>query len=253
MSLNNVPGEPVWIELFTPDPDAAKAFYGGLLGWTARDSGPEFGGYITFERDGAPIAGCMRNDGSGPSTWSVYLETNDAAATVEMAKANGGGVVVEAMPVGDLGTMAVVTDPAGAAVGVWEPKEMAGFATRAADGAPSWFEVLSSDYDAAIPFYRNVFGWDTHTMSDSPEFRYTTLGKDEHALAGIMDARQLLAGRPSYWSFYLQVPDTDAAIATAKELGGREVMPPAASPYGRLATIADQSGIEFRVLGPNTA
>jgi predicted enzyme related to lactoylglutathione lyase len=127
---------------------------------------------------------------------------------------------------------------------------MPGFATRAEDGAPTWFEVLSSDYDAVIPFYENVFGWDTHTMSDTPEFRYTTLGKDQHALAGIMDARQLLAGRPSYWNFYLQVPDTDAAIARAKELGGTEVMGPDESPYGRLATIGDPTGVSFMVMGP---
>ena len=59
------PGEPCWIELFTTDTDRAKQFYGDLFGWTASDSGPEYGGYITFERDGEAIAGMMHNDGSG--------------------------------------------------------------------------------------------------------------------------------------------------------------------------------------------
>ncbi len=141
-----------------------------------------------------------------------------------MAKANGGQVIVAAMQVGDFGHMAVVTDPSGAAIGVWQPLEMPGFATRGEDGAPAWFELLTSDYDAVLPFYANVFGWDIHTMSDTPEFRYSTLGKDEHALAGIMDATAMLAGRPSYWNFYVQVADTDAALAKAVELGGSELM-----------------------------
>ncbi len=249
--MSHIPGEPIWIELFTPDVEGAKAFYAGLFGWTARDAGPEYGGYVRFDRDGVQVAGCMRNDGQGVNAWNVYLESNDAADTVAMAKANGGQVLLDAMPVGDLGHMAMVTDPAGAAVGVWQPLSMPGFEVWGEVGAPAWFEVLSSDYDAVIPFYENAFGWATHTMSDSDGFRYTTLGVDEGARAGIMDARDLLAGGPSRWQFYLQVPDTDAAVATAVELGGSQVTAPEDSPYGRIAAIADPSGITFLVMAPN--
>lgn len=248
--MSRVSGEPIWIELFTPGVDDAKAFYTQLFGWAAVDAGPELGGYVTFERDGVQVAGCMRNDGSGVSAWNVYLESNDAADTVAMAVANGGRVLIEPMQVADLGHMAWVTDPAGAAVGVWQPLGMPGFGVQDEVGAPAWFEVLSDDYDAVIPFYENVFGWTTHTMSDSEGFRYTTLGKDEGARAGIMDARELLAGSPSHWQFYVRVADTDAAIAAAVELGGALVMPPDDSPFGRLAAIADPSGITFLVVGP---
>ncbi|MFC6345241.1 VOC family protein, partial [Nocardioides hankookensis] len=186
--MDEFPGRPIWIELFTHDPDTAIAFYGELLGWTVVDPGPEFGGYQLFQRDGAPVAGLMGNPEDAPGTWTVYLESNNAADTADMARANGGEVVAEPMAVGELGTMAVVTDPGGALVGIWEPGEHPGFAARGEVGAPGWFEVLSDDYDAAVPFYEAVFGWDTHTMSDTADFRYTTLGKDEHAVAGIMAA-----------------------------------------------------------------
>lgn len=252
MSLSNVPGAPIWIELLTPDTDRAKAFYGELFGWTAQDSGEEFGGYITFLHDDAPIAGCMKNDGESPSAWSVYLESRDAADTVAKARAHGGTVVMAPMQVGDLGHMAVLADPAGATVGVWQPLSMTGISARGEVGAQAWFEVLSSDYDAAVPFYADVFGWDVHTMSDTPQFRYSTLGKDEAALAGIMDATGLLGERPSYWNFYVQVADTDAAIETARSLGGRELAAPDESPYGRLATIADPSGVPFMVMGSSS-
>ena len=243
---DDLPGRPIWIELYTADTDAAKAFYSGLFGWTVQDSGQEFGNYVLFLRDGAPVAGLMRNTEEAPDAWSVYLESNNAEDTVAMAVANGGQVLLDAMAVGDLGHMAVILDPAGAAVGIWQPGEHQGFAARGEVNAPGWFEVLSNDYDAAVAFYENVFGWDTHTMSDSPDFRYTTLGKDEHALAGIM-----AADGPSHWSAYLMVEDTDAAVTRAVELGGSVGDAAVDTPYGRLATIADPSGVPFKVMGPN--
>ena len=243
---DELPGRPIWIELFTADTDAARRFYGELFGWTLEESGPEYGGYALFLRDGAPVAGLMANTQEAPNAWSVYLETNNAEDTVAMATANGGAVIADAMAVGDLGTMAVLTDPAGAVVGVWQPGIHTGFAARGEVNAPGWFEVLSNDYDAVVPFYENVFGWDTHTMSDAPGFRYTTLGKDEHALAGIM-----AVDGPSHWSAYIMVADSDAAAARAVELGGSEVTAPTDTPYGRLVTIADPAGVSLKLMGPN--
>ena len=48
-------GAPCWIDLMTSDPAASKAFYGALFGWTSEDSGPEFGNYVTFAKDGALV------------------------------------------------------------------------------------------------------------------------------------------------------------------------------------------------------
>ncbi|MCW2794968.1 VOC family protein [Nocardioides sp.] len=255
MSNSDLPGAPIWIELYTEDTQAAAAFYGELFGWTTVDSGPEYGGYVTFQRDGEPVAGLMRNDGTtgGVNSWSVYLESDDVTNTVGMAEANGGEIEIEPMQVGALGHMAFVTDPSGARVGIWQPLEHQGFAARAEVGAPAWFELLTSDYESVIPFYRNVFGWDTHTMSDTDEFRYTTLGKDEEARAGIMDAKNLLDGQRSRWSFYVQVEDTDVAVKRALAAGANELMRVDDSPYGRLAAIADPVGVPFMLMGPNLA
>lgn len=242
-------GDPCWIELFTPDTDGARRFYGDLFGWTSADAGEEYGNYVIFERAGAPIAGCMRNDGGmGPNAWSVYLASDDAAATAEKAVAHGGQVVAGPMQVGEMGHMAFVVDPAGAAVGVWQSLQHRGFATRGEVGAPAWFETLSQGYDAAVPFYRDVFEWDTHTMSDTDDFRYTTLGKDDEARAGIMDAASFLGDEPSRWQFYVEVADTDATVARAVELGGSVVHEPHDTPYGRLAVLRDPEGIQFSLM-----
>ena len=77
-----------------------------------------------------------------PDVWSVYLAVDDAKATVDAAAANGAAVIVGAIDVMELGTMV-------------------GLHTR--------------DYDATVAFYRTVFHWDTHVVSDAPEFRSTWL------------------------------------------------------------------------------
>ncbi|NYD42784.1 VOC family protein [Nocardioides panaciterrulae] len=252
--MSTMPGEPCWIELFTTDTDAAAAFYGRLFGWTATEPDEQYGGYRMFEREGRPVAGLMRKDASmaGPSAWSVYLATDDAAATVRKARDAGAQVVVEPMQVGELGHMAMVVDPAGAAVGAWQALSFPGTVDRAVDGAPAWFEVLSKDYETSVRFYADVFGWDVQTMSDTPDFRYTTLGRDEHARAGIMDAAAMLGERPSRWQCYLQVADTDAAVERAVGAGGSVVVPPDDTPYGRPAVLLDPEGVPFALMGPAT-
>ena len=244
-------GAPCWVDLFTSDPDGSTAFYGRLFGWTAEAAGPEYGGYITFSKDGIPVAGGMHNDGTHntPDHWSVYLASADAKATVDAAAARGGTVIVDAMDVPEAGTMAVVTDAGGAAVGIWQPAQHKGFGLVDEPGAPAWFQLNSRDYDASVPFYREVFGWDTHVMSDTPEFRYTTLGEGDAALAGIMDATGFLPeGVPPHWSVIFRVDDADATLATVVELGGSVVMPAEDTPYGRLGQAADPTGANFGIV-----
>ena len=243
-------GAPCWVDLMTSDPDRARAFYSALFGWTSEDAGPEYGGYINFSKDGIRVAGGMRNDGSSgmPDVWNVYLTTDDAETTVNDAASNGGQVIVPPMAVGPLGTMAVVTDPGHAAIGAWQPAEFPGFGLVAEIGAPAWFELHTRDYEAAVDFYRKVFRWDAHSVSDTPEFRYTTLGEGEGQLAGIMDASGFLpAGVPAHWAVYFSVDDADAALAKITALGGAVVMAAEDTPYGRLATATDPTGAMFKL------
>jgi predicted enzyme related to lactoylglutathione lyase len=244
-------GAPCWVDLFTSDPDKARAFYGELFGWTSEDAGETFGNYINFSKDGVRVAGCMRNDGQAgaPDAWSIYLATDDAKATVDAAQANGGQVIVPAMDVGDLGTMAVFTDAGGATIGAWKPGLHKGFGVFAEPGTPTWFELHTRDYDASVKFYQDVFKWDTHVASDAPEFKYTTLGEGDGQLAGIMDATAFLPeGVPAHWSIYFGTEDTDATLAKIVQLGGSVVAPAEDTPYGRLAQAADPTGALFKLV-----
>lgn len=243
-------GAPCWVELFTSDPDKSRAFYHELFGWKDEEAGEEYGGYVNFLKDGFMVAGCMRNDGQSgtPDCWSVYLASDDAQATTDAAVANGGQVVVPPMAVMALGTMAVLTDAGQAHIGVWQPGLHKGFGILGEPGTPVWFELHTRDYAASVQFYRDVFKWDTNVASDSPEFRYTTLGEGEGQLAGIMDAAGFLPeGVPASWSVYFGVDDTDAALAKIVDLGGEVVTGAEDTPYGRLATAADPTGALFKL------
>ena len=245
------PGTPVWTELFTTDPDAAADFYRQLFGWEQTEAGEDFGGYRNFLLDGTTVAGCMRNSSAGgvPSVWFVYLATEDAGRTVDRARARGSHVEVEPHPVGDLGTMAVLSDAAGAMLGAWQPGTHRGIGALSEPCAPCWFELHTRDFDAAVDFYRDVFDWDVHLMPEAPGFRYATYGEDEGSRAGIYDASaDLPEGVPSHWQVYFEVTDIDAAAAHVTALGGAVLDPPVDSPYGRMGSFADPTGAMFRLL-----
>jgi len=244
-------GAPCWIELFSSDPAASEQFYGSLFDWKVQDPGPDYGGYRNFLKDDELVAGFMANDGSTgqPDGWNLYLTTDDIEAVAASAPTKGAQVFVPPMAVHALGSMAVMSDPTGATVGAWQPNEMRGFGVLAEPGAPAWFELHTTDYDAAVRFYRDVFGWETHAMSDSPEFRYTTLGEGDAQAAGIMDAATMGA-TTSFWTIYFNVEDADATLAKIEALGGKVVDPAQDTPYGRLATAADPTGATFRLQQP---
>lgn len=253
MTASKPAGAPAWIELFTRDADAAAAFYRALFGWEVLPGDPDFGGYSIIQLDGRAVGGLMPNDGSfeGPDVWTVYLTTPDIHDTVGKVAAAGGSVELEPMQVGDQCWSAMITDSAGASVGAFQPITNPGFTVAAATNAPAWFETYSRDFPASVSFYRDVFAWDVHPMSDSGDVRYSTLGAGDDALAGIMDGTRILPeGVPSHWAFYVQVDDADRAVERAVAAGGTMRQGIDETPFGRLAALADPNGVEFRIQQP---
>lgn len=244
-------GAPCWADLWTSDVEGSRRFYSALFGWTAQEPAAEFGGYWMFDRDGAPTAGGMgpMGDMQADNRWKPYFCTDDIDGTIKRAQAAGAVCEGGAMPVADLGVQAVLTDAVGAQFGLWQPGTFGGFAVVGEPGAPSWFEFHTHDHGTAVAFYRELFGYDVVTVSDTDEFRYSTFrvpGSDED-LGGLADSRQWLAPGHDHWAIYWHVADARASAERVQELGGAVTHGPDDTPYGVLASATDPAGAPFKL------
>ncbi|GAB2449366.1 putative enzyme related to lactoylglutathione lyase [Conyzicola lurida] len=243
-------GQPRWADLVSRDTDRAVDFYTGLFGWQATAAPSEFGGYITFSRDGHNVGGLMENgpDPGVDDIWTVYLEVDDARETAEAAQTEG-AEVLELEDLADLGTWLVITDPTGARVGGWQNIAHTGFETTRGAGAPVWAEEHTRDYRAAVAFYETVFGWETEVLSDTDDYRFTTLGRGADAVAGIQDDSATLAEiEPSYWELYFGVANANETAVRITELGGALLERVADTEYGRMGHAVDPTGARFAIL-----
>jgi uncharacterized protein len=243
-------GSPCWADLWTSDVEGSRAFYRGVFGWESAEPSEEFGGYFMFLRDGNPVAGGMGDMGDmkANNTWKIYLATDDIAKTAEKADAEGGQVVFPPEPVADLGIQSVMVDPTGAEVGTWQAGTFPGFTVLEEPGAPSWFELHTRDHAKALSFYTSVWGWETDTIGDTDEFRYTTVRNPsgEGEVAGVMDSSSFLPeGQSAHWKIYWEVDDVEATVVKVTSLGGSVESPTQETPYGILAAVADPAGARF--------
>jgi predicted enzyme related to lactoylglutathione lyase len=250
-----VPGTPCWVDLGTPDVDAAASFYGGLFGWEVPEleNSAELGGYRRAKKDGADVGGVMPLMAAGQHpAWTTYVSVEDADATAAAVTEAGGTVVTEPMDVMDLGRMALFTDPTGAFFGIWQPGTFAGSARVNEPGAVGWNELGTRDPEAAKAFYNAVFGWGTeaHEMGDG--MTYYEWRQGERSVGGMHD----LSGRvpdevPPHWLTYFGCEDADATVAKLRELGGEVAFGPIDIPAGRFAVVSDPHGAVFAVMRPS--
>jgi predicted enzyme related to lactoylglutathione lyase len=122
------PGTFCWVDLATTDPAGAKAFYGGLFGWEAEDMpAGEAGTYTMLRLDGDYVCAlyemdAARSEQGVPPHWFSYVSVDSADAIASRARELGGTVYGEAFDVDGAGRMAVIQDPTGAVLGVWQPR-----------------------------------------------------------------------------------------------------------------------------------
>ena len=241
-------GAPCWMDLVSSDGDASASFYTELFGWAVRET-PELPGYRYFDLDGRAVGGLMTNQAEWgtPDGWSVFLKTDDAAATAAAARQHGGAVLMEPMAVEPNGTFVIVRDPGGATISGWQPGTESGFGVLREAGSPTHFELHTQSFDAAVAFYRDVFGWGDHVM-EAPGFRYATFADMSEPHAGIMDdAAAGMSEEAPRWAVYFGTDDADATVERAVSLGAIVLMAPEDTPYGRLAVLRDPTGAEFRL------
>ncbi|MFD9301744.1 VOC family protein [Streptomyces sp. NPDC060048] len=247
-------GSPNWLDLGSPDTDAAVSFYTGVFGWDFVSLGPEAGGYGFFQVDGKTVAalGPLTEEGA-KSAWMLHFHTPDIQATVDAVKAGGGAVRMDPMDVMGEGWLAQATDPQGAQFALWQPGKTAGLGLTSAENTLVWAELHVPDPVADIAFYSELFGWRSADM-EAPGMTYRVLstadGDQEQASFGGVAPSE--GDGPKGWVPYFNVADVDATVGAAKAGGGSVLMPAADVPdVGRIAFLADPAGAMFALLKPD--
>lgn len=246
-----------WCDVALPDVAAGKTFYEQLFGWDGTDEHDPDGNliYVTFRKDGDLVAGLgplppAMAEGGMPPMWSSYVSVDSVDAAVSRAVALGASVMLPPMDVMTSGRMAVIGDPQGAALSLWQAGDHLGADRFDDTGFMTWNELMTRDLEGAKAFYASLFGW-TYQSSDSAGFEYVTVELGDRATGGMLamgdEAPDWL---PSHWMVYFRVADCDTACARLVDLGGAVSVPAFDSPAGRIAVVNDPQGGTFSVIGP---
>lgn len=122
--LANEPGTLNWSELVTRDTFSSKEFYGDVFGWTAASRPMDGVEYTTFAENGHVMAGMMAMPDAlpvdVPSYWLAYLGVDNLDAALLESARLGATQMVGPTEVPGMGNFAIITDPVGATVGLWE-------------------------------------------------------------------------------------------------------------------------------------
>lgn len=248
------PGTFSWVDLATTDAAGAKEFYAGLFKWSYEDNpaGPDMV-YSMCSVGGKAAAGLsemmtdMKEQGIPPH-WSSYITVANADETAKKAKELGGSLTLEPMDVMDVGRMAIIQDPTGAMVSIWEPKLHKGADIVNQPGALCWNELATNDTDAADAFYTALFGWGSKKQ-DMGSFTYTSFMVGERPNGGMMQIREEWGEVPPHWGVYFAVADCDATCEKATSTGGTLLNGPQDIPeVGRFAVLHDPQGAVFNVI-----
>ena len=115
------------------------------------------------------------------------------------------------------------------------------------DGDHIWYELLTTDSDAAADFYTAIVGWKVRS-SVQPGMEYRLWSAPDADVSGLMKVPDG-SPMPPIWLGYVGVSDVDGKAAEVKELGGAIHMPPTDIPgVGRFAMVADPQGAVFYVM-----
>lgn len=242
-------GEPTWVDLMTPDVQAAYKFYHAIFGWDYDIGGPEFGNYTTARLGSHPVAGLIQSQPDIPQTpiaWGLYFATHNIESDVARAVELGASVISPAMQVGEFGSMAICVDPTGAMFGFWQAGQHIGWQVSDEPGATTWYELYSTNAKQARDFYAALLGAQIALIDGDEE--YYMLCHGEAMLCGIGQIDPTWSNMPPQWISYFAVANIEETAARIVALGGQQMGPIEDSPYGRFAAVADPAGAVFKII-----
>jgi predicted enzyme related to lactoylglutathione lyase len=236
----------VWHEQVSDDPAKAQDFYAKLFGWGTEVFKPGEIDYQMISSGGQTHGGfSTAMEGAPPPHWLGHVRVENVDETAEKATSAGGKLAAGPFDMEEVGRMAIIADPQGAYLGIYQPYGEG----SDAEGVFVWDELGTNDVDGAQRFYEEVFGWVTTDMGeDFGGYRiFDRPGRTGRGHAGLMKLED--TSIPPMWTPYVGVDDTDGCCAKAQELGAATIVEPMDIPgVGRFAILKDPQGAVFGII-----
>jgi uncharacterized protein len=246
----------VWYELLTPDPEAAEAYYTQVIGWGTR---PIERKYTLFTVGETPVCGLTNlpeeaQKLGAPPNWLGYVVVEDVDAATAAACSLGATVYAPPRDIPNVCRFSVIADPQRAAIGLmaWPAAPRRAGANGPPEPEPGrigWHELLTTDFEKGYGFYNTMFGWQkAEALVDDDIGVYQVFATGGHLAGGMFNKPADIPA--TFWLYYFNVADFDAAVDRVSAYGGQIVTGPMEVPGGSWIVHAkDPQGALFALVG----
>ena len=242
------PGQFVWHDLASPNPQSSMAFYKDIFGWEFETLGSSENSYYVIKNNGKPIGGIFKLAAKygAVSEWVASISVEDVDAAVTINEAQGGKTIFKKAFFKGRGETAMVQDPQGAFIAfIHAEGGDPDFRTEFEENAWLWNELWTNDYDASMKYYEALCGFSGKSILGS-KAPYYVLEKDGTKYFGLMG--NPVEGARSSWMPYIRVADVDKTVEVAKKAGASFMMEPNEEiRKGSIAVLLDPLGAQFTI------
>jgi predicted enzyme related to lactoylglutathione lyase/uncharacterized protein YndB with AHSA1/START domain len=236
-------GEFSWNELLTSDEAGAKKFYSAVFGWQTADFPGAGVKYTLWKNLGADVGGLMKRPKEDmPPHWLGYVTVADVDATTKKASEAGGQVCMTPFDVPTVGRIAVIQDPQGAAIGLFQPLTKPAVCRA---NQIVWCDIPVKDLDRAIRFYTALLGAPVRKEQCEGKTFAILPHAEENAVSGCLSPVSE-GHEPSAQGtlIYLNCQGRlDQAVAAVEPNGGKVLQPKhQIGPHGFRAVVLDSEG-----------
>jgi predicted enzyme related to lactoylglutathione lyase len=185
--------------------------------------------------------------GGVPPHWVGYVAVPDVDATAARVEELGGHVIMGPHDIPNMGRFVIFADLQGASIAAYTgSQEMPAEDREPEPGDVSWHELATTDHEAALDFYSDLFGWEKSEAMDMGEAGlYQMYNRAGRMLGGMYNKTADQPGPPA-WLYYITIGDLDATVGRVKANGGKIVVEPMEVPGGsRIAVGIDPQGSGF--------
>jgi hypothetical protein len=232
-----------WVNLGVDDVSQAASFYRGLHGWDTADAVEGDVSFTMCRLAGHDVTAIYQMPAGERAMvgahWNSFVSVDDIEETTRRAAELGATII--ASPADTQGRrLAVVADPTGALLCLWQPAGRIGAGMVNETGTWTWNDLATRDPDRARSFYADMFGWQFTQVA--PDGSYFSIGRDHLLIGGMRTMDADPPDLPAHWMPYFVVAGIDAAADRLQDLGGKLLVAPRQVPAGAFLVFTDPAG-----------